>query len=777
MLRGVKDVQRAPTGDRSPLSVIEALIDSSSRSALLKILHRYVESLFPDPYSSLWIADEERKPTWLLLVDEFGGRTTSLPMAHQRIAIGEGVTGRAMLSQDILVLDMKDREDKSRLLYPHVIDEEGIRQLIAIPISSSAAARGVLLVGTRDAKGPDYSDINNLRSVAGQAVTLMSRLYEQELTRTITQSIWELFQDSDDQHYPQKFIQKLLKVVKADWGSIIVRENEASTVTVLASIPRTESNAGLPLNDFFRILTRRPIRLFDISADANDSELNLYGLNPQDLSDASCWLSRALAPGDHIIAAPFNVSDEERSHTGAVIFGRHRDNFGFLRQDEELLATSAAFLTVLINYRQKLLTQEDVLTVAQDVATAREIHSVAESALLGAVKVTGAKVGFVALRDDDNQRLQLADTFNLPTDIRSDLREMIDSTFVEDGSAERLIVLRPLSPTLLRHMSVSYPELVEIIVPIAREGQLVGMLALGVPETRWSNEEAKVQALRLFADQLGIAHSERLLADRAERFRLRIDQIASEATASLVAISLAHEVKNAVNVLGVGIARLGPISNSLRSQNLEIRERRRLADRLDDVHKTTAAEIVRVADLANIVRDLTTGGSLQDSLAQGEKEVYLNEVVTLWAKLLQDMAHEYGVKLSTRYDAALDHPKSGKGHPCVANPARLGQIIINLLTNAFQASHAGSRVDLSTSLLASGESTSKIAALRVQDYGRGMDDDVRRRSFDMFFSTKKKGYGLGLPVVKAIVDSFGGTIDVKSEIGKGTTFVIRIPCR
>ena len=218
----------------------------------------------------------------------------------------------------------------------------------------------------------------------------------------------------------------------------------------------------------------------------------------------------------------------------------------------------------------------------------------------------------VALSDGDNEQLKLFDVYNLPSDLDIDISQLAQPALFQDSATEGPIVLNPPSPILTSLSPFCDPGIIEVNVPISREGHIVGMLVLGIPEAKWSNDEAKFQALRLFADQVGIAHSERLLAERAERFQQRIDQIASEATASLVTITLAHEVKNALNVLGVTIERLEPIATSLRAQTVELRDRRKLAGRLDDVHDTIASQIMRVSDLANIVRDLTRGGSLRE---------------------------------------------------------------------------------------------------------------------------------------------------------------------
>ncbi len=68
--------------------------------------------------------------------------------------------------------------------------------------------------------------------------------------------------------------------------------------------------------------------------------------------------------------------------------------------------------------------------------------------------------------------------------------------------------------------------------------------------------------------------------------------------------------------------------------------------------------------------------------------------------------------------------------------------------------------------------------LGVSDTGHGMPEGIRSKVFDPFFTTKDfgKGTGLGLTVVKGIIEEHGGTIAVESVVDKGTTFWIRLPC-
>ncbi|MBI3454249.1 MAG: response regulator [Candidatus Rokubacteria bacterium] len=104
-----------------------------------------------------------------------------------------------------------------------------------------------------------------------------------------------------------------------------------------------------------------------------------------------------------------------------------------------------------------------------------------------------------------------------------------------------------------------------------------------------------------------------------------------------------------------------------------------------------------------------------------------------------------------------------------ARAAELREVLMNLVLNAVDAMPRGGTIRLETRQQAG------WAVLAVSDTGTGIPDDLRRRIFEPFFTTKETGTGLGLSIVSGIISSYGGTIDVESELGRGTTFTIRFP--
>jgi two-component system NtrC family sensor kinase len=143
--------------------------------------------------------------------------------------------------------------------------------------------------------------------------------------------------------------------------------------------------------------------------------------------------------------------------------------------------------------------------------------------------------------------------------------------------------------------------------------------------------------------------------------------------------------------------------------------------------------------------------------------VFLNELI----ELMEREARSSGIKFFADLEEHL---------PIIhSDPSQLQQVFLNLITNAIDA-HSGmsyGSIHLKTS---SSEDTQHIL-IEVSDTGCGMAPEILEKIFDPFFTTKPvgKGTGLGLSICYGIIERLGGTIEVTSEPGKGTSFFIRLP--
>jgi len=131
-------------------------------------------------------------------------------------------------------------------------------------------------------------------------------------------------------------------------------------------------------------------------------------------------------------------------------------------------------------------------------------------------------------------------------------------------------------------------------------------------------------------------------------------------------------------------------------------------------------------------------------------------------------------------ELALDLDRDLPAVECL--PGEFNQVILNMLTNAAHAigKAIGDGMEAKGTITISTRGEGHWVEVRIADTGTGIPDEIRDRIFDPFFTTKEvgRGTGQGLSISRSvIVDKHGGTVSVESEVGKGTTFVIRLPVR
>jgi len=149
-------------------------------------------------------------------------------------------------------------------------------------------------------------------------------------------------------------------------------------------------------------------------------------------------------------------------------------------------------------------------------------------------------------------------------------------------------------------------------------------------------------------------------------------------------------------------------------------------------------------------------------------QIDLNAVVRKTHQLLASSPESRGIDLKVRYDEMLP--------PVLGDPDALVQVFLNLGLNACQAMPDGGTLEiLTTRRRRSRLGYGQFAEIRLRDSGVGIPSDRIKKLFIPFYTTKSRGTGLGLAIAQRIVSQHGGTIEVRSTPGEGSTFSVFLP--
>ena len=184
------------------------------------------------------------------------------------------------------------------------------------------------------------------------------------------------------------------------------------------------------------------------------------------------------------------------------------------------------------------------------------------------------------------------------------------------------------------------------------------------------------------------------------------------------------------------------------------------------------------SDLARIRQEAERGAALTRSLVAFSRRGQYRKRAILLHSVLDDMMPLVARTLGRNIVVARSD-----GPPTIidGDPAQLGQVVLNLCMNASDAMNGNGTLALGTDEVELSDHAKlppgRYAKLSVTDSGSGMDADTQRRAFEPFFTTKPlgKGTGLGLAMVFGAVEAHGGTIEIESVVGKGTTMTILLP--
>jgi len=240
--------------------------------------------------------------------------------------------------------------------------------------------------------------------------------------------------------------------------------------------------------------------------------------------------------------------------------------------------------------------------------------------------------------------------------------------------------------------------------------------------------------------------------EQARRSREQVELLSRVSLLGEMTASLAHELNQP----------LAAIVNNATAAMEYLKQGRLDAERLNDILTDVVEDGRRAYGVMRNVRSAIKKGSA----IRGP--INLNDVVRAVAHMVQPDATERFCKMEI--SLARDLP------PIHGDPTQIQQVLINLVSNALDAMRntppSRRTVEIATNY--NGDGTICVA---VRDYGSGISESMRERLFEQFFTTKEEGLGLGLAIVRSVVEAHGGSVAAENAEGGGARFHFRLPIK
>jgi two-component system sensor kinase FixL len=289
-----------------------------------------------------------------------------------------------------------------------------------------------------------------------------------------------------------------------------------------------------------------------------------------------------------------------------------------------------------------------------------------------------------------------------------------------------------------------------VAVPLTMEGVVIGALAFSAVTVERAWRDEFVQRLQLLGEVFANTLSRRRAEMEGQRLREDLAHIGRVSTVGELTASLAHELNQPLTAI---LANAQAVRRILDAGQADLIEVRAIVDDIVDDDK-------RASDVIGRLRSLLKKGALERS------SLDMSELVGQVARLVAADAVLRGVVIEL--ELAPDLP------PVAADRVQLQQVVMNLILNGLDAmrdSAVGGRI----LLLRTAREGEGSVAVTVEDSGAGIASTELGQVFDAFYTTKANGLGMGLAIVKSIVEAHGGRVEARNNPTGGATFSFALP--
>ena len=255
--------------------------------------------------------------------------------------------------------------------------------------------------------------------------------------------------------------------------------------------------------------------------------------------------------------------------------------------------------------------------------------------------------------------------------------------------------------------------------------------------------------------------------------------VQSEKMASLgqLTAGIAHELNNPINFISGNVTPLrndiGELLDLINKYDAVIDQKRNDEAMQPLIKLREHADLKLIVDeIGKLLSGIDEGARRTTEIVKGLRNFSRTDESELKMTQLNDALDSTLTILQNKTKGRIEIVKSYGDLPLVeCYPGQLNQVFLNILNNAIQAIPAQGKITIATRV------SNNQVIVSIKDTGKGMTDEIKQHIFDPFFTTKQvgEGTGLGLSISYGIIEKHDGKIEVKSEPGAGTEFIILLP--
>lgn len=552
----------------------------------------------------------------------------------------------------------------------------------------------------------------------------------------------EMTEEKDFRSLLQKAIRGTTQILGSTMGAIFLIDKSTEEITLVAEselpIPPTVLRLQIGQGLAGKVWEKKGAVILNRSRDIGDPT----------------WLEACYATGS-AIGAPLLWEDEVRGVMTLYCPGEE-NRFSLL--DIDILSKVAAHISVRIENVEELektIRRVNQLRVVNDVA--RRMSTILVEDLLFTEIVRrvahGLNLDLVILFLVDEDKITEAASYSLPQDMYG-IWEPISIKRGSGGvigwvASEGQPILIPdvsSDPNYLPMIPIDFKIQSVVGIPIKLKGQVIGVLLTG-SEKLGAFDKADIDALLALGAHISTCVENARLYEETKLVQHRLAESEKLRALGLVTGGIAHDFNN---VLSVILSR-----TELALKHTQDEQVRRHLEQVVAAAKEGGDTIHRLEGFASFEKDKT------DFIGVDINQI-VREAIEVCKPRWNDQAQVEGMDLQIITELHADQPILGV-------PSELREVLVNLIFNAVEAIPAGGNIIIQT------ENKDNGISLIVSDDGVGMTPEMKQQAFVPFYSTKPGRIGLGLSMCYGILQRHGGTIDIQSEIGGGTTVTLWLP--